>query len=178
MNGGSSEFEPLDFEALDRFLEDYLELPVPGRDGKMRVYRIDEPSAEDGIRIERITTLAARLAAGGKAPNTPVLGDDEELDLYRMCLGDAYERMKAELGWGTFKHCSLTAMFWITTDRETAQQFWRTGQMGKANRAARRQASRASSASAAASTTPSPASTSGTRAASPRRSRGRGRPQT
>lgn len=174
MAGGSSEFEPLDFEALDRFLEDYLELPVPGRDGTMRVYRIDEPSAEDGIRIERITTLAARLAAGGKAPNTPVLGDDEELDLYRMCLGDAYERMKAELGWGTFKHCSLTAMFWITTDRETAQQFWKTGQMGKApNRAARRQASRGSSASAAASTTPSPSSTSGTRAASRPRRRAR-----
>ncbi|MET8765467.1 hypothetical protein [Streptomyces sp. NPDC004658] len=159
-----------DFEALDRFLEDYLELPVPGRDGTVRVYRIDEPSAEDGIRIERITTLAARLAAGGKAPNSPLLGDDEELDLYRMCLGDAYDRMKAELSWSAFKHCSLTAMFWITTDRETAQQFWRTGQTGKANRAARRQASRGSSASATASETRSPASTSGTRAASrPRR---------
>ncbi|WP_318202967.1 hypothetical protein [Streptomyces sp. SCL15-4] len=180
MSGGSSELEPLDFEALDRFLEDHLELPVPGRDGKMRVYRIEDPSAEDGIRVERITTLAARLAAGGKAPDAPVLGDTEELDLYRMCLGSAYERMKTELGWSAFKHCALTAMFWITTDRETAAQYWKTGQMGKApNRAARRQASRGSSASAAASTTPSQASMSGTRAASPRRSRGRkGRPQT
>ncbi|MFI9339962.1 hypothetical protein ACIG0D_01600 [Streptomyces sp. NPDC052773] len=166
------------FEALDAFLDDYLDLPVKGRDGQIRVYRIEEPSAEDGIRIERITSLAARLAAGGKAPESPVLDDEEELDLYRMCLGDAYDELRKELKWGAFKHVALTAMFWVTTDKETAEQFWKTGQQpGKApNRASRRQASRGSSASAAASTTPSPASTSGTRAASQRRSRGgRGR---
>lgn len=174
MSGGTT------FEALDAFLDEYLDLPVKGRDGQTRVYRIEEPSAEDGIRIERITSLAARLAAGGKAPDTPVLGDEEELDLYRMCLGDAYDQLRTELKWGAFKHVALTTMFWVTTDKETAQQFWRTGQQpGKApNREARRQASRGSSASAAASTTPSLASTSGTRAGSQRRSRGgRGRPR-
>ncbi|NEY32053.1 hypothetical protein GTU99_07575 [Streptomyces sp. PRKS01-65] len=167
MSGGT-------FEALDAFLDDYLDLPVKGRDGQTRVYRIEEPSAEDGIRIERITSLAARLAAGGKAPDAPVLNDEEELDLYRMCLGDAYEQLRKELKWGAFKHVALTVMFWVTTDKETAEQFWRTGQQpGKApNRETRRQASHASSASAAASTTPSPASTSGTRAASRRRSKG------
>ncbi|MYW48886.1 hypothetical protein [Streptomyces sp. SID161] len=170
------------FETLDAFLDEYLELPVRGRDGQVRVYRIEEPSAEDGLRIERITSLAARLAAGGKAPDAPVLGDDEELDLYRMCLGDAYEELRAELKWGAFKHVALTAMFWVTTDADTARQYWATGQQpGKAptNRAERRaQGSRGSSASAAASTTPSPVSTSGTRAASqPRSKRRRGRPQ-
>lgn len=168
------------FEALDNFLDDYLELPVKGRDGQTRVYRIEDPSAEDGIRIERITSLAARLAAGGKAPDTPVLGDQEELDLYRLCLGSAYEPLMREVKWGPFKHVALTAMFWVTTDKETAQEFWRSGQQpGKApNRAARRQASRGSSASAAANTTQSPASTSGTRAASRRRGKGSGgRPQ-
>ncbi|KMS71301.1 hypothetical protein ACH49_24705 [Streptomyces leeuwenhoekii] len=169
MSGGGTTFE-----ALDAFLDDYLDLPVRGRDGQTRVYRIEEPSAEDGIRIERITSLAARLAAGGRAPDTPVLDDEEELDLYRMCLGDAYEQLRKELKWGAFKHVALTVMFWVTTDKETAQQFWQTGQQpGKArNRTERRQASRGSSASAAANTTPSPASTSGTRAASRRRSRG------
>ncbi|GGR71193.1 MULTISPECIES: DUF7426 family protein [Streptomyces] len=164
-----------DFEALDNFLEDFLELPVRGRDGQTRVYRIEDPSAEDGIKIERITSLAARLAAGGKAPGTPVLDDQEELNLYRMCLGEAYEPLMREVKWGPFKHVALTAMFWVTTDRETALQFWRTGQQpGKApNRETRRQASRGSSVSATASTTPSPASTSGTRAASRRRSRSR-----
>ncbi|MBL1107981.1 hypothetical protein JK361_25900 [Streptomyces sp. 5-8] len=168
------------FEALDSFLEEYLELPVRGRDGQMRTYRIEEPSAEDGLRIDRITTLAARLAAGGRTPDTPVLDDQQELDLYRMCLGDAYEDLKAELSWGAFKHVALTVMWWITSDRETAETFWKTGQLGKAprNRAERRQASRGSSESGTASTTPSPASTSGTRAASRRRSRGgRGRPR-
>ncbi|MEU0671366.1 hypothetical protein ABZ330_00440 [Streptomyces sp. NPDC006172] len=171
-----------EFEALDNFLDDYLELPVKGRDGQTRVYRIEDPSAEDGLRIERITSLAARLAAGGKAPSTTVLDDQAELDLYRMCLGDAYEPLMREVKWAPFKHVALTAMFWVTTDKDTAQEFWKTGQQpGKAlNRAARRQASRGSSASAAAPTTPSPASTNGTRAASPRRrgGRGRGRPQT
>ncbi|GAB2731824.1 DUF7426 family protein [Streptomyces bullii] len=167
------------FEALDNFLDEYLELPVKGRDGQTRVYRIEDPSAEDGIRIERITSLAARLAAGGgKAPDAPVLDDKEELDLYRMCLGDAYEPLMREVKWGPFKHVALTAMFWVTTDKDTARQFWKTGQQpGKApNRATRRQASRGSSASAAANTTQSPASTSGTRAASQRRSKdGRGK---
>ncbi|QKN87542.1 tail assembly chaperone [Streptomyces phage HFrancette] len=158
------------FGALDDYLDDYLELPVTGRDGVERVYRIEDPPAEDGIRIERITTLAARLVAGGSRADTQQLDDEQELDLYRMCLGDAYDQLRADLSWGRFKHVALTAMMWITADRETAESYWATGNVpGKApNRAAKRSASRASSAKAAASTTRKPASTSGTRAASPR----------
>ncbi|MFB8772097.1 DUF7426 family protein [Streptomyces broussonetiae] len=170
------------FEALDAFLDEHLELPVKGGDGQTRVYRIDEPSAEDGIRVERVTTLAARLAAGGSAPDTQALDDDEERDLYRMCLGDAYDELLDDgVKWSAFKHVALTVMFWIVSDKETAQEFWTSGQHpGKAqNRAGRRQAQRGSSASAAASTTRSPASTSGTRAASKRRKgKGKGRPRT
>ncbi|MFF9312143.1 hypothetical protein ACF1BS_14655 [Streptomyces sp. NPDC014748] len=167
-----------EFEALDDFLDEGLTLPVRGKDGKIRTYHIADPSAEAGLRIERITSLAARLAAGGTAPKSEVLSDDEELDLYRLCLGDSYEKLLAETSWAMFKHVSLTVMFWVTTDRQTALQFWRTREHpGKApkNRAERRLASRGSSASAAASTTPSPASTSGTRAASPRRKRRKGK---
>ncbi|MFC8491777.1 hypothetical protein ACFUJU_13440 [Streptomyces sp. NPDC057235] len=163
-----------DFRALDAFLDDYIELPIRGRDGTTRTYRIEDPSAEDGVRIERITSLAARLAAGGAAPEATVLSDEEERDLYRMCLGDQYDRLLTDLKWAAFKHVALTAMFWVITDLETAKKYWETGQQpgGKApNRQARRQASRGSSASAAASTTPSPASTSGTRAGSRRRNR-------
>jgi hypothetical protein len=167
------------FEALDDFLSDGLDLPVRGKDGVVREYHIADPTAEAGIKIERITTLAARLAAGGAAPDGPILDDDEELDLYRLCLGEAYEQLRAETSWSMFKHVSLTVMFWITTDEATALQYWKTGEApGKAarNRAERRQMSRASSAKAAANGTPSPASTSGTRAESRRRSRGgRGR---
>jgi hypothetical protein len=167
------------FEALDDFLSDGLDLPVRGKDGVVREYHIADPTAEAGIKIERITTFAARLAAGGAAPDGPVLDDDEELDLYRLCLGEAYEKLRAETSWSMFKHVSLTVMFWITTDEATALQYWRTGEApGKAarNRAERRQMSRASSAKATANGTPSPVSTSGTRAESRRRSRGgRGR---
>lgn len=163
-----------EFGALDAFLDEYLDLSIKGKDGELRTYRVEEPSADDGLRIERITSLAARLAAGGKAPEQPVLDDEEERDLYRMCLGDQYEPMRKELGWSAFKHCALTAMFWVTTDKDTAAQYWATGQQpGKAqNREARRRASRGSSVSGTASTTPSPASTSGTRAESPRRAKG------
>lgn len=168
------------FEALDAFLDDYLELPVRGRDGETRVYRIEDPPAEDGLRIERITTLAARLAAGGTRPETPVLDDEEERDLFRLCLGDTYDQLLADgVKWAQFKHVALTAMFWVVADKETAAEFWRTGQQpGKAaNREARRaQQRRGGSGSGGANTTPSPGSTSGTRAGSRRRgSRGRGR---
>ena len=161
------------FEALDAFLDEYLELPVKGADGETRVYRIEEPSAEDGIRIEKITMLGARLAAGGAPPDQPVLGDDEERNLWRMCLGDAYDQLLADgVKWGAFKHTAMTAMFWVVTDKETAREFWRTGQRpGKAvNRAARRaQAKPGTSESGAANSTRSPGSTSGTRAGSRRR---------
>ncbi|MFF7485647.1 hypothetical protein ACFZBC_09125 [Streptomyces luteogriseus] len=167
------------FEALDDFLSDGLTLPVKGEDGVVREYHIPDPSAEAGIKIERITSLAARLAAGGTAPNTAVLDDEEELDLYRLCLGPVYDKLRAETSWSMFKHVSLTVMFWVTTDEDTALQFWKTGEApGKAarNRAERRQMSRGSSAKGAANGTPSPASTSGTRAGSQHRSRGgRGR---
>ncbi|CAM5381033.1 hypothetical protein SCALM49S_02470 [Streptomyces californicus] len=54
-----------EFEALDAFLDDVLELPVTGKDGVERVYRIEDPAAVDGVKIEKIATLAARMVAGG-----------------------------------------------------------------------------------------------------------------
>lgn len=162
------------FEALDDFLGEGLDLPVRGEDGQVRTYHIADPSAEAGIKIERITSYAARLAAGGAPAEGKILDDEEEINLYRLCLGDAYDELEQDLSWTMFKHVALTVMFWVTTDEDTAREFWATGQApGKArNRQERRQTSRGSSARAAANGTPSPASMSGTRAASPRRSRG------
>lgn len=165
------------FEALDDFLDDGITLPVRGKDDVVREYHIADPSAEAGLKIDRITTLAAQLSAGRAVPDQPVLDDDEERDLYRLCLGDTYQQLKTDLSWSMFKHVALTVMFWISTDEETALEYWKTGEApGKAgkNRAERRQTSRASSAKGAAKKTRSPASTSGMRAASRSRSKGGG----
>lgn len=165
------------FEALGDFLDDYLELPVVGRDGVERVYRVESPPADDGLRVSRITTLAARVMAGGADPTQEQLDDAAELDLYRMCLGDdVYERLQAEASWSRFKMAALTAMYWITADRETAHAYWAAGgdpSRLAPNRAARRQAKPGSSGSAAANTTQSRGSTSGTKAGSHRSGKGR-----
>ena len=163
------------FEALDDFLNDGITLPVRGKDGRIREYHIADPSAEAGLRIDRITTLVAQLSAGMAAPEQPVLDDDEERDLYRLCLGESYQQLKADLSWSMFKHVALTVMMWISSDEDTALEYWKTGEApGKAgrNRAERRQTLRASSAKGAANGTRSPVSTSGTKAASQRRSKG------
>lgn len=159
------------FEALDDFLDDYLELPVRGRDGEVRTYRIASPPAEDGLRVEKITRAAARMLQDGTEPDAESLSDAEERDLYRMLLGDVHDQLLADTDWSRFKHAALTAMFWVTADCETAQKYWASGgdpSRVAPNRAARRQQTRANSASAAASTTRSRGSTNGTRAASPR----------
>lgn len=161
------------FEALSDFLDDYLELPLTGTDGTLRTYRIPSPPAEDGLRVSRITTMAARLMATGTDPGADALDDTEELDLYRMCLSEGvYDRLRAEVDWSRFKLVALTAMYWITADRDTAHAYWTAGgdpSRLAPNRAARRQPKRNSSESAAASTTQSRGSTSGTKAGSPRK---------
>lgn len=165
------------FEALDDFLDEGLTLPVRGKDGTTRVYHIN-PSAEAGLKVERIASYVGRLVAGGEVKGGQVLDDDEELDLYRLCLGDCYDRLKRETSWTMFKRVALTAMYWILNDDQAAHEYWTTGEApGKAqgNRQTRRQTSRDSSAKGAVNGTPSPASTSGTRAASQRRRGGRGR---
>lgn len=165
------------FEALDDFLDDWLELPVRGTDGVQRTYRIPSPPAEDGIRVERITTMAARLMAKGAGPDADGLDDAEELDLYRLTLGDVYDQLLADVPWSRFKLAALTAMYWIIADRETAHAYWAAGgdpSRLAPNRAARRR-NPGSSESAAASTTPSRGSTNGTKAGSPRSGKGKRR---
>jgi len=156
------------FEALDELLDDSLELPVKGRDGQVRTYRIPSPSAESGLRIQRITTLATRLLAGGEAPDAEFLDDQEELDLIHDALGSADEEMQADgVDWAWRRHAGLTAVIWITQGAEAAESYWRAAgdptRLAGPNRAERRAAGK-STGSAAASKTRSRASTSGTSA--------------
>jgi hypothetical protein len=149
------------FEALDALFDDALELPLKGK-----VYRIPSPSAEDGLRVQTITTLAARLLNGGEAIDTEALDDDEERDLFQLSLGPVYgELLKDGRDWAELRHMGLTAMFWITNGVETAQTYWKAAgdpSLLAPNREARRKAKK--SGSAAASKTPRRGSTSGTSA--------------
>ncbi|MFM9675767.1 DUF7426 family protein [Streptomyces brasiliscabiei] len=162
------------FEALGDFLDDWLELPVPGKDGKTRTYRIPSPPAEDGLRVEQITKAAAQLFLNGTSPDEELLDDAEEKDLYRMVLGSMHDKILADVSWTRFRHVALTTMVWIVHDRDSAARYWAGGgdpSRLAPNRAARRQPKSQRSASAAASTTRSRGSTSGTRAGSRQRGR-------
>jgi hypothetical protein len=158
------------FEALDELFDDSLELPIQGK-----TYKIPSPTGEDGMRIQRITTVAAQILAGGQSPDTEHLDDDEELDLFQMCLGPVYGELMANgVDWSWIRHAGLTAMFWITSGVDDAQAYWRAaGDPSRLapNRETRRKQAKKSG-SAAASSTKRRGSTSGTsgrRATSPSR---------
>lgn len=154
------------FEALDELFDDALELPVKGRDGQIRTYRIPSPSAEDGLRIQKISALATRLMAGGESLDTEILNDEEELDLIHDALGTADTEMQQDgVDWTWRRHAGITAFLWITQGAEAARQFWAAAgdptKLPAANRAERRAAAK-SNGSATAAKTRSRASTSGT----------------
>jgi hypothetical protein len=157
------------FEALDELLDDALELPVPGRDGTKRVYRIPSPAWEDGLRIQRLTNMAARLFNGEEVKDdTVILDDQEELDLIADALGPASDEMVADgVDWAWRKHAGLTAVIWIAQGAEIAQRYWAaagdpTKLAAPSNREQRRAAAKTSG-SAKASGTRSRASTSGSK---------------
>ena len=147
---------PGKFEALEELLDEVIELPVLGK-----TYKIPSPSAKDGLRIEQITNIAVRAAAGGDVTaDAEALDDDEERDLFQLCLGTVYEEMLADsVPWVWLRHAGLTAMVWISSGLSAAERFWASAgnpETEAPNRAARR------SGSAAASKTRSRGSTSGT----------------
>ncbi|MBP8532353.1 hypothetical protein [Streptomyces sp. MK37H] len=146
------------FEALDELFDDTLTLPIGDRE-----YVIPSPSAEDGLRVQRITTLAARLQSGGEAVDTTLLDDEEEIDLFQLCLGPVYDELLAEVDWVQLRHAGLTAMFWIVSGVETAEKYWRSKgdpSLLAPNRETRR--AQKKSGSGTASKTRSRGSTSGT----------------
>lgn len=157
------------FEALDELFDETLELPIKGK-----TYRIPSPSAEDGLRVQRITTMATRLMEKGEAVDTELLDDDEERDLIELCLGPAQAEMVAnKVDWSWLRHAGLTAMFWITAGADAAEKYWNSGgnpELMAPNRETRRAAKK--NGSAAAKSTPKRGSTSGT---SVRRATGKGR---
>lgn len=160
------------FQALDDFLDDWLELPVLCDDRQLRTFRIPSPSAHDGLRVEKITKAAARLYVDGTEPDKELLNDKEEKDLFKLVLGSVNDEIAEQVSWARFRHVALTTMVWVLQDRDKAAQFWSSGGDPSllAPRQVRRQQQKSPpSASAAANTTRSRGSTNGTRAASRQR---------
>lgn len=162
------------FEQLGELLDEVIELPVPvgdREDGNVRTYRIESPSARDGLRIEQITQIAAQLVDGGEEINTEILDDDEERNLFEMLLGKNFQRMQDDgVKWVWLRHASLTCLMWVTSGLSTAERYWASAgdpERLAPNREARR--SKQQAGSAAATSTPKRGSTSGTN-----RSRGSG----
>jgi hypothetical protein len=155
------------FEALDDLFDDALELPIPGRDGTKRTYRIPSPPAEDGLLVVKVTTLATKLMAGGTPTDAEMLDDSEERDLIGMALGPAAAEMSEDgVDWAWTRHAGLTAVLWIARGIEDAEAYWRaagdpTKLAAPPNREARRAAAKTSG-SAKASGTKRRASGSGT----------------
>jgi len=149
------------FEAVDGLLDDSLTLPVPGRDGTVREYRIASPSSEDGLWIERLTGIGMRAARTGQAPDTELLDDDAERNLYQRLLGDTYEAMLADgVTWAWLKHAAKTVLIWCNTSLVDAERFWVAA--GDPSRLAPPQNRADRRSSAAASSTKRRGSTSGT----------------
>ncbi len=155
------------FEALGELLDEFIELPVPigdGEDRKVRMYRIESPSGRDGLKVERITSVAMQLAMGGENINTNVLDDDEEIDLYRTLLGKQYDQLLEDgVKWSWLRHVALTTLMWVSSGMGPAEKYWKAAgdpERLAPNREARR--SKQQAGSAAETSTPRRGSTSGT----------------
>ncbi|MDI9885309.1 hypothetical protein QMZ92_13125 [Streptomyces sp. HNM0645] len=134
------------FKVLDEFLGDSLDLPVRCKDGEVRVFHIPAPPAEDGLRVQNVMEAGIRMAAEGAEPDTEVLDDAREMDLYRTALGTAYDDALKHLEWPRFRHMALTAVLWITQGLDTAEAFWNSDgvpSQAAPNREQRRASSRA-----------------------------------
>ncbi|MER7047727.1 DUF7426 family protein [Streptomyces jumonjinensis] len=137
------------FKPLEAFLDDGLTLPVTYLDGSEHEVRIPAPPADDGLKVQTLMDAGVKMARGGAEPDTEVLDDLGEMDLYRTALGTAYQELRANTSWPWFKHVAMTAVIWITADIEAAERYWAAGgdpeamSPAPANRAERRASSRA-----------------------------------
>ncbi len=149
------------FKELSEFADDpVLELPIDGR-----VYVVHGVDGETGLWANLVLELG-QAAMAGKEVDGSRLDDDQERDAYARLLGDTFqELLDAGVSWERIKHCAYTALLWITSNMQTAEEFWATwGKSAEGEAEARpNRASRRTSA-AVARTTKTPARGSGTRA--------------
>lgn len=166
------------FQDLDNFFDSALELPIGGK-----VYRIESPTAEVGLYVQRLMEAAAWINDGqlppGEAPKLK-LDDNEEVNLYETVMGAAMAEMQTDgVPWAKIMLAAQTAFIWIGAGDAAAEAFWTSGGDPKAvsiqanNRAERR--GRESRPTGAEHMTQRPESMNGTRRR-PRRGNRRGNP--
>lgn len=120
------------FKDLDEFFDDTLDLPIGGK-----VYVIQPVDAKVGLNMQRMMTILTQASAGFDVTPEQVqaveFDDEGEEALYRLTLGDAFEQMTEDgVSWPRLKHAAITAYFFHTAGRQTAETIWATGGRGKA----------------------------------------------
>lgn len=163
------------FRNADEFFDDTLTLPAGGKE-----YTIPAPDAELGLWCQRLMSAAWSIQTGGQPediPPLPALPDEEDQTpitatakaevpadqrLYRRVLGPVWDQLKADaVSWPKIQLIAQTAVFWIGSGLEMAEQFWNSGGDPEALAPSRRQ--RRSTATAGANTTRSRSSGTSTR---------------
>jgi hypothetical protein len=137
------------FQDLGDRLGAGLSLPYKGK-----TYRIPAVDAKTGLRLQRLTELAAQAAKAaedggdGDPLDMIALDDDEEIDLYRDVLGPACEEMLADgVPFDLLKIAAITMWLHTTVNQETAEEYWNAAgtpdpEALAGNRATRRRAAR------------------------------------
>ena len=142
------------FRDISELLDAGLALPIRGK-----VYTVPPVDAETGLRLQRLAEVAAQAAKAvenGEGLDAIVFDDDDEIDLYRVALGAAYEEMLADgVSWPALKIAGVTAWLDSAVGREAAEAYWNAA--GDPERLAGNRATRR-----AARSTRRPASASGT----------------
>jgi hypothetical protein len=135
------------FRDLSEVLDAGLSLPY-----KRKTYLVPPVDAETGLRLQRLTEVAAQAAKAaenggdGVSLDEVVLDDDAEVDLYRDALGPAYAEMLADrVPFDVLKVAAITVWLATTVSRDAAEAYWNAAGDPEAlagNRATRRTAAR------------------------------------
>lgn len=102
----------MSYRDLEEFFDPDLYLPIGGKG-----YRVESPTAFDGLR------LRTRLLSGGR------LADEEEVTEIRALLGDTFEQMQADgVKWPEIMHAGRTALLHYAVSADAALIHWGGGE--------------------------------------------------
>jgi hypothetical protein len=112
------------FEDLSEFVQDSLVLTIKGKQ-----YEVPPVDALTGAKVVRKWNLGQAIGAGVTLSDDEIaeLQDDaaSELDVYKMVLGSAYDRMVADgLGYLMIQRAGKTALALIVSGAEAAEEQW------------------------------------------------------